>query len=234
MSVLEVSGIVAGYGETEILHGVSMTVEPEEIVTIIGPNGSGKSTLMKTILGLLRPRQGRVRFQGEDIAGTPPEAIVRTGLCYVPQSNNVFPSLSIHENLEMGAFVRRDDFRHRMTEVYDLFPDLAERRKERASRLSGGQRQMLALARALMLDPVLLLLDEPTAGLAPNMVASVFEKILGINETGVAIVLVEQNARKALKLSSRGYVLAAGQNRLEGRSEHILEDPDVARLYLGG
>lgn len=234
MSLMQVSEVVAGYGETEILHGVSVEVEKGEIVTIIGPNGSGKSTLLKTILGLVQPKNGHVRFQGEDITCMSPESIVRKGLCYVPQSSNVFPSLTIHENLEMGAFVRTDDYQERLTEVYDLFPDLTERRRERAGRLSGGQRQMLALARALMLDPVLLLLDEPSAGLAPTMVTSVMDKIIGINGTGVAILLVEQNARQALKLSSRGYVLASGQNQLEDRGENLLENPDVARLYLGG
>ncbi|MEE9202968.1 MAG: ABC transporter ATP-binding protein [Dehalococcoidia bacterium] len=234
MSLLSATGLVAGYGETEILHGVSIAVEPGEVVTIIGPNGSGKSTLMKSIVGLLRPKQGQVHFQGEDITGMAPEAIVRLGICYVPQSSNVFPSLSIHENLEMGAFVRTDDFQERLAELYDLFPDLAERRKDRAGTLSGGQRQMLALGRALMLNPALLLLDEPSAGLAPMMVASVFENIMGINRTGVAILMVEQNAREALKLSSRGYVLAGGQNRLEDRGGNLLKDPEVARLYLGG
>jgi len=163
-----------------------------------------------------------------------PELTVRKGICYVPQSSNIFPSLTVHENLEMGAFVRTDDFRQRIAEIYELFPDLAERPRERAGRLSGGQRQMLALARALMLDPVLLLLDEPSAGLAPNLVTLVLEKILGINRTGVALVLVEQNAHQALKLSSRGYVLASGQNQLEDRGEKLLENPEVARLYLGG
>jgi ABC-type branched-subunit amino acid transport system ATPase component len=163
-----------------------------------------------------------------------PEVVVRKGLSYVPQSSNVFPSLSINENLEMGAFVRTDDFRQRLEEVYDLFPDLAERRKDRAGTLSGGQRQMLALARALMLDPVLLLLDEPSAGLAPNLVNSVFEKILGINSAGVAILLVEQNAREALGLSSWGYVLASGQNQLEDRGENLLKNPEIVKLYLGG
>ena len=235
MSLLEVSQVVSGYGETEILHGVSIAVEKGEIVTVIGPNGSGKSTLLKTILGFLHPKKGRVRFQGEDITGMAPEALVRRGLCYVPQSGNIFPSLAIHENLEMGAYLRTDGFRERVAEVYDLFPDLAMRRKERASRLSGGQRQMLALARAMMAGPAqLALLDEPTAGLAPTMADSVFEKILELNRSGVAIVIVEQNARKALKLSSRGYVLAAGQNKLEDRGENLLKDPEVARLYLGG
>lgn len=233
MSLLQVDEVIAGYGETEILHSVSIAVGQGEIVCIIGPNGSGKSTLLKAILGLVRPKSGQVTFKGEDITGTAPERIVRKGICYVPQSSNVFPSLTIHENLEMGAFVRTDDFRQRLEEVYDLFPDLTGRRGERAGRLSGGQRQMLALARALMLDPILLLLDEPSAGLAPNLVNLVLEKIIGINSTGVAILLVEQNAREALKLSSRGYILASGQNQLEDRGERLLENPEVARLYLG-
>lgn len=234
MSLLEVSNVVAGYGETEILHGVSITIEKGQIVTIIGPNGSGKSTLLKTIFGLLQPKKGRIRFRKEDITGIAPEVVVRKGLSYVPQSSNVFPSLSINENMEMGAFVRTDDFHQRLEEVYDLFPDLAGRRKDRAGTLSGGQRQMLALARALMLDPVLLLLDEPSAGLAPNLVNSVFEKILGINSAGVAILLVEQNAREALGLSSWGYVLASGQNQLEDRGENLLKNPEIVKLYLGG
>lgn len=233
MSLLQVDEVIAGYGETEILHSVSIAVGQGEIVTIIGPNGSGKSTLLKAILGLVRPKSGQVTFKGEDITGIAPERIVRKGICYVPQSSNVFPSLTVHENLEMGAFVRTDDFQQRLEEVYDLFPDLTGRRGERAGRLSGGQRQMLALARALMLDPILLLLDEPSAGLAPNLVNLVLEKIIGINSTGVAILLVEQNAREALKLSSRGYILASGQNQLEDRGERLLENPEVARLYLG-
>lgn len=234
MSLLTVSNIVAGYGETEILHGVSIAIEEGHIVTIIGPNGSGKSTLLKAIFGLVKPKEGQVLFQGKDITGHAPETVVRRGLCYVPQSSNIFPSLSINENLEMGAFVRTDDYRQRLEEIYLLFPDLAGRRKDRAGTLSGGQRQMLALARALMLDPALLLLDEPSAGLAPNLVGSVFEKILGINRAGVAILLVEQNAREALQLSSWGYILASGQNQLEDRGENLLSNPDVTRLYLGG
>ena len=234
MSLLQVKEVISGYGETEILHGVSITIEKGQIVTIIGPNGSGKSTLLKTIFGLVQPKKGQVLFNGQEITNMAPEAIVRKGLCYVPQSSNVFPSLSIHENLEMGAFIRTDDFRHRLNEVYDLFPDLIERRNDRAGTLSGGQRQMLAVARALMLDPIMLLLDEPSAGLAPNLVTSVLEKILGINSTGVAILLVEQNAREALKLSGWGYIIASGQNQLEDRGENLLKNPEVARLYLGG
>ncbi len=234
MRLLEVSGVKAGYGETEILHGVSIALEEGQIVTIIGPNGSGKSTLLKTIFGLVQPKEGRVCFHGEDITGTAPEVVVRKGLCYVPQSSNVFPSLSVNENLEMGAFIRTDDFSQRLEEIYNLFPDLAGRRKDRAGTLSGGQRQMLAVARALMLDPILLLLDEPSAGLAPNLVNLVFERILSINSAGVAIVLVEQNARKALGLSSWGYVLASGQNQLEDSGENLLNNPEIGRLYLGG
>ncbi|MDP6043131.1 MAG: ABC transporter ATP-binding protein [Dehalococcoidales bacterium] len=234
MNLLEVSGVVAGYGETEILHGVSLAVEERQIVTIIGPNGSGKSTLLRSIFGLVPPQKGQVRFREEDITGMAPEKMVHKGLCYVPQSNNIFPSLSVNENLEMGAFIRTDDFHQRLEEVYRLLPDLAGRRRDNAGALSGGQRQMLALARALMLDPVLLLLDEPSAGLAPNLVNSVFEKILGINRAGVAIVLVEQNAREALGLSNWGYVLASGQNQLEDRGENLLKNPEVIKLYLGG
>jgi ABC-type branched-subunit amino acid transport system ATPase component len=233
VSLLEVSGITVGYGETEILHGVSVVIEQGEMVTIIGPNGSGKSTLLKAVLGLVTSKKGHITFQGEDISGMAPEAIVRKGLCYVPQSDNVFPALSVQENLEMGAFIRTDDYRPRIRELYGLFPDLGETRKVKASTLSGGQRQMLALARALMLDPVLLLLDEPSAGLAPTMVTMIFQKILEINSTGVAVVLVEQNALKALEISSRGYVMAAGRTVLEDRGENLLKDPEVARLYLG-
>ena len=181
MALLEVSDVVAGYGETDILHGVSIAVEEGEIVTIIGPNGCGKSTLLKAVVGLVRVRTGAVTFRGTDIVSQAPEQIVRTGLCYVPQSANVFPSLSIRENLEMGGFVRNDDYRGRIEELFELFPDLARRPTQRAGSLSGGQRQMLAIARALMLDPVLLLLDEPSAGLSPAIMGLVFERIRGIN-----------------------------------------------------
>ena len=226
--------MVAGYGETEILHGVSLTVGDGEIVTIIGPNGCGKSTLLKAIVGLVRVRTGRVTFRGSAIAGWPPERIVRGGLCYVPQTSNVFASLSIRENLEMGAFVRRDDYRGRIDEMFRLFPDLGRRPGQKAGSLSGGQRQMLAIARALMLDPSLVLLDEPSAGLSPAMVGMVFERIREVNQSGVAVVLVEQNAREALSMSNRGYVLVAGENRLEDAGEDLLNNPEVASLYLGG
>ena len=234
MPLLEASEVVAGYGQTEILHGISITVDQGEIVTIIGPNGCGKSTLMKAIVGLVRVRTGGVAFRGEDISGWPPEIIVRNGLCYVPQSHNVFPSLSIRENLEMGAFVRSDDFRRRIDEMFELFPDLTLQPGRKAGSLSGGQRQMLAIARALMLDPALLLLDEPSAGLSPAMMSTVFERIRDINRTGVALLLVEQNARQALGMSDRGYVLVAGEKRLEDTGKDLLGNPEVARLYLGG
>jgi ABC-type branched-subunit amino acid transport system ATPase component len=234
VTVLEAREVVSGYGEVEILHGVSIKVEEGEIVTIIGPNGAGKSTLLKTVFGLLPCKRGAVFFTGEDVTGQPPQVMVRKGMCYVPQSDNVFPSLTVQENLEMGAFIRRDNCRSKIEEVLALFPDVMERRHTRAGKLSGGQRQMLALGRALMLEPRVLLLDEPSASLAPNMVQLVFAKILDINRSGVAIVMVEQNARESLKLSHRGYVLAMGQNRLEGSGESLLESEEVGRLYLGG
>jgi ABC-type branched-subunit amino acid transport system ATPase component len=232
--LLEASDVVAGYGQTEILHGVSIRVEPGEMITIIGPNGCGKSTLMKAIVGLVRVRSGSVKFQGADISAYPPERIVRTRLCYVPQSNNVFPSLSIRENLEMGAFIRRDDYQGRIQEMFELFPDLARQPGRNAGTLSGGQRQMLAIARAMMLDPVLLLLDEPSAGLSPAMMGTVFDRIREVNQAGVALLLVEQNARDALQMSDRGYILVAGENRLEDTGKDLLSNPEVASLYLGG
>ena len=234
MPLLEACGVVAGYGETEILHGVSITVDEGEVVTIIGPNGCGKSTLMKAIVGLVRVRNGRVTFRGREISSSPPETIVRTGLCYVPQTNNVFPSMSIRENLEMGAFVRRDEFRGRIDEMFEVFPDLAMQPGRKAGSLSGGQRQMLAIARALMLDPTLLMLDEPSAGLSPAMMNTVFERVREINQTGVALLMVEQNARQALGMSHRGYVLVAGEKRLEDTGRDLLNNPEVASLYLGG
>ena len=234
MALLDVSKVVAGYGQTEILHGVSLTVEDGEIVTIIGPNGCGKSTLMKTVAGLVKTWQGSVNFRGTEISSLPPEKVVGTGLCFVPQTRNVFPTLSIRENLEMGAFLRKDDFNGRIDEMFRFFPDLADDPGRRAGSLSGGQRQMLAIARALMLDPTLILLDEPFAGLAPAMVDLVLDRILEINRGGVSVLLVEQNARQALSVSSRGYILVSGENRLEDKGSALLDNPEVARLYLGG
>jgi ABC-type branched-subunit amino acid transport system ATPase component len=234
MSLLSVRGVSAGYEQMEILHDVSIEVQPGEIVTLIGPNGAGKSTLMKTVFGLLRPRQGSIVMDGDDITGLTPSLLVRRGLSYVPQVDNIFPSLTVDENLEMGAVVRTDDFRARLEEVLALFPNLLPKRRLKAGGLSGGERQMVAMCRALMLDPTLLLLDEPSAGLSPLLVDAVFEKIESINRGGVAILLVEQSAREALRRSHRGYVLAGGQVRLEGAGPALLDDPEVARLYLGG
>ncbi len=231
--VLEARGIVSGYDEVEILHGVSVSVHEGEMVAVIGPNGAGKSTLLRAIFGLLPVRSGAVFLQGEEVTNLQPDRLVGKGLGYVPQVENVFPTLTISENLEMGGFVRRDGVGQRLDQVYDLFPDLAGRRQEKAGRLSGGQRQMLALARALMLDPQVLLLDEPSASLSPKMVGTLFERIGEINKSGTAILLVEQNAREALSLCHRGYVLAMGLNRLEGEARGLLDNEEVGKLYLG-
>jgi neutral amino acid transport system ATP-binding protein len=233
-AVLQVDGLVAGYvPEVDILTGVDLMVRDGEIVTVIGPNGAGKSTLIKSIFGLLPPRKGRVILRGDDLTGVQPHLITRRGMCYVPQLDNVFESLTVDENLEMGALDRRTT-RQRMGEMYELFPRLGERRRQAAGTMSGGERQMVAMARALMPDPQILLLDEPSAGLAPAFVEATFEKIADINRQGVTIVMVEQNARRALGMSTRGYVLDLGQNRFEGRGEELLNDPRVAELYLGG
>lgn len=231
--VLEAQDVVTGYGEVEILHGVSITVHEGEMVAVIGPNGAGKSTLLKAVFGLLRVSAGRVLLAGEDCTNLRPDQLVVKGLGYVPQVDNVFPSMTIHENLEMGAFVRDNGVHERYERVYEMFPDLAGRRGHLAGKLSGGQRQMLALARALMLDPKILLLDEPSASLSPLMVGVIFERIEAINKAGTAILLVEQNAKEALSVSQRGYVLAMGENRLDGEAKSLLENEEVGRLYLG-
>ncbi|NOZ69531.1 MAG: ABC transporter ATP-binding protein [Deferribacteres bacterium] len=234
MCILEVQNIVAGYGRVNILHGVSISVGGTEIVTVIGPNGAGKSTLLRSVFGLITPREGRIIFNGEDITGSNPSALVAKGLAYVPQDKNVFPSLSIQENLEMGAFILKGGCRSRMEVIYELFPWMRDKRHVKAGDLSGGQQQMVALGRALMLEPRLLLLDEPSAGLAPNMVSEILEKVKQINSAGVAVLMIEQNARKALAISGRGYVLAMGRNEFEGTGSEMLNNPEIGRLYLGG
>ncbi|MBU93593.1 MAG: ABC transporter ATP-binding protein [Chloroflexi bacterium] len=236
--ILEVNNVFSGYGETEILHGVSIEIYENEIVTIIGPNGCGKSTLMKTIFGLLRATSGNIDFMIDNklttINNFDTENLIKQGLSYVPQSDNVFPSLSIEENLEMGSFIKEEGMAESIESMYELFPVLKEKRNDPASQLSGGQRQMLAFARAMMLKPKLIILDEPSAGLAPNLVNSVFETILTIHKAGVAVLMVEQNAKAALERSNRGYVLATGENKAEGTGKSLLKNKEIASLYLGG
>ena len=232
--LLYTENLIAGYvAEVDILNGVSIKVGEGEIVTVIGPNGAGKSTLIKAIFGLLAPRGGLVQFRGEDITGLRPHSITRRGMSYVPQLDNVFETLTVAENLEMGSLDRsRTD--ERIDVMYDLFPRLGERRGQSAGTMSGGERQMVAMARALMPEPDVLLLDEPSAGLAPAFVEAIFERVEEINRHGVTIVMVEQNARRALAMSDRGYVLDLGQDRFEGPGQELLDDPKVAELYLGG
>jgi len=234
MIILQVNQITAGYTKVDILHDINLQVDEGRIVSVIGPNGAGKSTLLKSIFGLLKPKQGQILLQDKDITGLNPAKVARQGISYVPQVDNVFPSMTIEENLEMGAFIREDDFSSRLREIYELFPVLGERKNQKAGQLSGGQRQMVAMGRALMLDPRVLLLDEPSAGLAPVLVASIFEKIIEINATGVSMVIVEQNAREALKMADHGYVLAMGRNVLDDTGRALLNNEEVGRLYLGG
>jgi neutral amino acid transport system ATP-binding protein len=232
--LLTVENVHAGYvKDLNILQGVNFRVAPGELVAVIGPNGAGKSTLAKAIFGLLTPNQGRITFKDEDITALKSDRIVSRGMGYVPQIANVFPSLTVEENLEMGAFVHRGALQPLKDKIYTMFPRLAERRRQRAGTLSGGERQMLAMGRALMLEPDLLLLDEPTAALSPILVSSAFEQIKAINEGGTAIVLVEQNAKKALLMADRGYVLENGRDRFQGTGEALLNNPKVGELYLG-
>ena len=231
--ILEVQGVEGGYGHAKILNGVSIKLEKGQIVSVVGPNGAGKSTLMKAIFGLIRVTEGRVFLEGKNITNVQPETLVGLGMAYVPQINNVFPSLSVVENLEMGAYTRRDNYRTRIEEMFTLFPDLRDSRQRPAGQLSGGQRNMLAMARALMLDTRVLLLDEPTAGLAPKVTLSVWERIQSIRDSGVAVLVVEQNTRMALERSNYGYILVTGHNRYEGPGSDLLASKEVANLYLG-
>jgi neutral amino acid transport system ATP-binding protein len=233
-AILAVDEVVGGYNaEVDILNGVSIRVHEGEIVTVVGPNGAGKSTLIKTIFGLLRPRSGRITLRDAEIAGRKPHDITRLGMSYVPQVDNVFPTLTVEENLEMGV-LDRSTRRAQVDRMYEFFPRLGERTGQQAGTMSGGERQMVAMARALMPDPQVLLLDEPSAGLAPAFVEAIFEKVEEINRAGVTIVMVEQNARRALGMSTRGYVLDLGKDRFEGPGQELLDDPKVAELYLGG
>jgi ABC-type branched-subunit amino acid transport system ATPase component len=235
MIILQAENITAGYTtEVNILYDVGIRLKSGQIVSVIGPNGAGKSTLLKTIFGILKPTNGKIRLKDEDITGLKPDKVANKGISYVPQVDNVFPSLTIQENLEMGAFIRNDDYSQRLNEIYELFPILGDRRKQKAGQLSGGQRQMVAMGRALMVDPQVLLLDEPSAGLSPKLVDMIFEKIRDINKTGVSMIIVEQNAREALKMANHGYVLAMGRNILDDTGEALLANEEVGRLYLGG
>ncbi|HHP7245698.1 MAG TPA: ABC transporter ATP-binding protein [Elainellaceae cyanobacterium] len=232
--ILDVKDVYAGYiKDLDILQGINFRVFPGELVAVIGPNGAGKSTLAKAIFGLLTPRTGKIYFKGDDITGLRSNQIVQHGMCYVPQIANVFPSLTVEENLEMGAFIESAPLKPLKQQIYDMFPVLGERRRQRAGTLSGGERQMVAMGRALMLKPALLLLDEPSAALSPLLTNATLERIKQINQTGTAIVLVEQNARKALAMADRGYVLDSGRDRFEGPGTELLNDPKVSELYLG-
>ena len=234
MSRLEVAGLDAGYGDLQVLFDVDLTVADGEYVSVVGPNGAGKSTAMKAVFGLADRQGGRITVAGERIDDLPPEAVIDHGLNYVPQSENVFPSLTVRENLRMGAYSLDEIPQDRLRAVYDRFPVLEERLDQRAGTLSGGQQQMLAMGAALMLDPDLLLLDEPSAGLAPDLVTEMFDRIDEVNEAGTAVLMVEQNAREALRRCDRGYVLAQGENRYEGPGDELLDDEAVRRQFLGG
>lgn len=234
MALLEARNVETGYGDAKIIHGVDVDVHADELVTLIGPNGAGKSTLMKALFGLIECWDGTVEFGGEDITNVEPHLVTRKGICYVPQLENIFPSLTVRENLNMGAYILDEVPEAALRDVYDRFPILEERANQVAGTLSGGQRQMLAMGRGLMVDPDVLFIDEPSAGLAPDLVDEVFEKIVEIGADGTAVLFVEQNARKALQVSDRGYVLEMGRNRFEGPGDELLENEEVEQLYLGG
>lgn len=235
-ALLSAENLTAGYGKMDILHGVTLRVDAGEIVSVIGPNGAGKSTAFKTIVGFLRPRSGAVRFDGHDITGLRPDLVLRRGLAYVPQGRIVFPQMTVLENLEMGAYIERDSRRvaEALERVYALFPILGERRKQKAGTMSGGEQQMVAIGRALMTTPRLILLDEPSLGLSPKFVTLIFDTLVEMKRTGYTLMIVEQNAARALAIADRGYVLELGRNRFEGTGRSLLADPDVKRLYLGG
>jgi len=227
--------MTGGYGNgPDILHDCTIAVNPGEIAVIVGPNGAGKSTAMKAVFGMLNVRQGSVRLDGEDITDLSPQARVARGMGFVPQTNNIFTSMTVEENLEMGAFIRRDDIRATMDQVYELFPILKDKRRQPAGELSGGQRQQVAVGRALMTQPKVLMLDEPTAGVSPIVMDELFDRIIEVSRTGIPILMVEQNARQALEIADRGYVLVQGRNGHTGTGKELLADPEVRRSFLGG
>jgi len=234
--LLRAEGMTAGYGKMAILHDVTLEVRAGEMVSVIGPNGAGKSTAFKTIVGFLRPTSGHVVFDGQDIAGLRPDQVLVRGLAYVPQGRIVFPQMTVLENLEMGAYIERDATRIRqaLDRVCALFPILGERRSQKAGTMSGGEQQMVAIGRALMTTPKLIMLDEPSLGLAPKFVTLIFDKLTEMKRAGFTLMVVEQNAARALAVADRGYVLELGRNRFEGTGAALLADPEVKRLYLGG
>jgi branched-chain amino acid transport system ATP-binding protein len=232
--VLAVEGLTAGYGGPPIIEDVTLEARERAITALIGPNGAGKSTLLKAIMGVIHVSAGHVSILGDEVSGLPPERMVRRGMAYVPQVANVFPSLSVTENLEMGGYTQRGSVRDRIEEMFVLFPDLRDASRRPAGNLSGGQRNMLALARGLMAKPSVLLIDEPTAGLSPRYESAVWEHVLAVRETGVAVVVVEQNTRRTLSHADRAYLLTLGRVRMEGSGQELLEDEEVVKLYIGG
>jgi len=226
--------MTGGYGAADILHGCTIAVEKGEIAVIVGPNGAGKSTAMKAVFGMLNLRAGRVKLQGEDITALSPQDRVAKGMAFVPQTSNIFTSMTVQENLEMGAFLRRDDIAATMAQVYDLFPILKEKRYQAAGELSGGQRQQVAVGRALMTKPKVLMLDEPTAGVSPIVMDELFDRIIEVARSGISILMVEQNARQALEIAHKGYVLVQGANRFTDTGQALMQDPEVRRSFLGG
>ena len=234
MSFLIGKEMSAGYGGTDILHACTIGVEQGEIAVVVGPNGAGKSTAMKAVFGMLPLREGSVLMGDRDITHLKPQERVRNGVGFVPQNNNVFTSLTVQENLEMGAFIRRDDFSDTLTQVFDLFPVLKEKRSQAAGELSGGQRQQVAVGRALMTQPQVLMLDEPTAGVSPIVMDELFDRIIEIARSGIAILMVEQNAKQALSIADKGYVLVQGSNRYTDTGSALLANPNVRKAFLGG
>lgn len=234
MSFLIGEAMTGGYGGADILNNCTIGVEKGEIAVIVGPNGAGKSTAMKAIFGMLNLREGKVLMEGEDITTLTPQARVHKGMGFVPQNNNVFTSMSVEENLEMGAFIREDDLKETMQQVFELFPILREKRNQAAGELSGGQRQQVAVGRALMTRPKVLMLDEPTAGVSPIVMDELFDRIIEIARTGIAILMVEQNAKQALNIADKGYVLVQGENRFTDTGKALMENPEVRKSFLGG
>ncbi len=227
--------MTGGYGTgADILHDCTVAVDKGEIAVIVGPNGAGKSTAMKAVFGMLNLRQGAVRIEGRDITGLTPQARVATGMAFVPQTSNIFTSLTVEENLEMGAFLRRDDIQKTIEQVYELFPILRDKRRQAAGELSGGQRQQVAVGRALTTQPLVLMLDEPTAGVSPIVMDELFDRIIEVAKSGISILMVEQNARQALAIADKGYVLVQGRNGFTGTGQELLDNPDVRKSFLGG